>query len=250
MKATLSLSAFFAVALAAPSSHDGFLNPRSTEKTSINWSGAVVQGKNITAVTATFPVLDTKIPAVNETGKHAYQGTAWIGIDGYNKTVCPEGLWQAGVMTSHHALTGEIWFQAWYEWYPDPPVFVDIGDISAGDIINVALNAPTPTQASVVLENQSTGRGFNQTVNLTRPLCLSSAEWIVERAYTLSGLVGLIDFGTETISDITYTVGDELHTSIPDDVTIINIINDEDNNVQQTSTEVSGNTIKVTYLGS
>ncbi|KAI1808974.1 concanavalin A-like lectin/glucanase [Daldinia bambusicola] len=250
MKTAIPLNTFFAAVLATPGFHDGFLASRSTEETSINWSGAVVQGKNISRVTAMFPVLDTKIPTVNETGKHAYQGTTWIGIDGYNKTACPKGLWQAGVMTSHHALTGEIWFQAWYEWYPDPPVFVDIGDISAGDIIKVALDAPSPTQASVVLENQSTGRGFNQTVTLTQPLCMSSAEWIVERAYTVTGLVGLIDFGTETISDITYTVGGELHTSIPDDVTIVNIINDEDNNVQQTSTEASGNTVKVTYLGS
>ncbi|KAI1467937.1 concanavalin A-like lectin/glucanase [Daldinia caldariorum] len=195
MKAATPLNTFFAAALVAPSFHDGFLAARSTEKTSINWSGAVVQGQNISGVTATFPVLDTKIPKVNETGKHAYQGMTWIGIE-----------------------------------YPDPPVFVDVGDISAGDIIKVALDAPSRTQAS--------------------PLCMSSAEWIVERAYSLSGLVGLIDFGTEAISDITYTAGGELHTSIPDDVTIVNIINDEDNNVQQTSTEVSGNTVKVTYLGS
>lgn len=67
----------------------------------------------VTSVSATFPILEPGIPSKAEQGKHAYSGAVWLGIDGYNKTVCPEGLWQAGIMTQHHNITGETWIQAW-----------------------------------------------------------------------------------------------------------------------------------------
>ncbi|KAI0181242.1 concanavalin A-like lectin/glucanase [Hypoxylon sp. FL1284] len=250
MKTTTALSIFLATALAAPSRRGSRFSKRSTHHDSINWSGAVVQNQGITGVTATFPVLDSKIPTVSEPGKHAYLGSVWVGIDGYNTTVCNGSLWQAGVMTQHHAITGEIWTQAWYELYPGPPEFLDIGNITSGDMIKVTLDVSDPTQASAILENLSTGEGFNQTVPLAQPLCMNSAEWIVERAYTVSGLAGLLDFGTETIGDISWTAGSEVRTTMPDDVTISDIINDEDNDAPQTTTEVTENEIKVTYLGS
>lgn len=114
MKYAAILSAFIATAFASPSYHDGSLLKRADRGTSIVWAGGVVQGENITAVTGTFPVIRSNIPTASEPGKHAYLATAWVGIGGYTK-VCPDdsGLWQAGVMTQHHALTGEILHQAW-----------------------------------------------------------------------------------------------------------------------------------------
>lgn len=114
MKGAALLSAFIATVFASPSKHDGSRLKRADRGTSIVWAGGVVQGENITAVTGTFPVIRSNIPAESEPGKHAYSATAWVGIGGYTK-VCPDdsGLWQAGVMTQHHALTGEILHQAW-----------------------------------------------------------------------------------------------------------------------------------------
>lgn len=113
MKGVGVLSAIVAAALAAPSKHGGPLLERAERTTSIVWAGGVVQSENITAVTGTFPVIRSKLPTVSEPGKHAYSASAWVGIGGYTK-VCPDsGLWQAGVMTQHHALTGEVWHQAW-----------------------------------------------------------------------------------------------------------------------------------------
>lgn len=100
------------------------------------------------------------------------------------------------------------------------------------------------------LQNQSTGKGFSQTTNITHPLCQKTAEWIVERSYTLSGLVGLIDFGTETIDNIAYTASGEAHTTVPDDVILVDIVNDEANNTIQTRTESHESSIQVTFLGS
>lgn len=72
----------------------------------------------------------------------------------------------------------------------------------------------------------------------------------MERSYTLSGLVGLIDFGTETIDNIAYTASGEVHSAIPDDVILVDIINDEANNTIQTHTEYDEAAIHVTFLGS
>lgn len=106
------------------------------------------------------------------------------------------------------------------------------------------------TQASVDLINKSTGKGFSQTTTITHAICQKTAEWVVERSYTLSGLVGLIDFGTERIDHIAYTASDEVHTKIPDDVILVDIVNDEANNTIQTHTEYDGGVIQVTFLGS
>ncbi|KAI1439743.1 concanavalin A-like lectin/glucanase [Annulohypoxylon stygium] len=242
---------FLLGALGASSQQGGLAGLRTIRASSVNWSGVVIQGQNISSVSGTFPVLEAGIPNVNETGKHAYSASVWIGIDGYNKTICPDGgLWQAGVLTQHHNLTGEIWYQPFYELYPDPPVFLDIGNSTAGDMMKVSLDIASVNQASVVLENLTTGHAFNQIVNITHPLCMSSAEWIVERAYSISGLIGLLDFGTETINELSYTLGGQIYTSLSDEITILDIVNDELNNTVQTSTDVTQTSINVTYLGS
>lgn len=117
-------------------------------------------------------------------------------------------------------------------------------------IIKVSLEVLSSTEASVELENQSTGQRFSQTTNITHPICQQTAEWIVERSYTLSGLVGLIDFGTETIDNIAYTDSGNVHAAIPDDVILVDIVNDEANNTIQTYTEYHEAAIEVTFLGS
>lgn len=114
----------------------------------------------------------------------------------------------------------------------------------------MSLEVLSSTEASVELENQSTGEGFSQTANITHTICQHTAEWIVERSYTLSRLVGLIDFGTETIDNIAYTNLGVVHSAIPDDVTVVDITNDEANNTIQTHTEYHEAAIEVTFLGS
>lgn len=115
--------------------------------------------------------------------------------------------------------------------------------------IKVSLEVLSSTEVSVDLENQATGKGFSQTTNVTHTICQKTAEWIVERSYTISGLVGLIDFGTETIDNIAYTASDEVHTTIPDDVILVDIANDEANGTIQTRTEYHDAVIEVTFLG-
>ena len=115
-------------------------------------------------------------------------------------------------------------------------------------MIKMTLNAEDPLRPSLHMGNLNTGGSFDITANGTRPLCRSSAEWIVERSYTISGLVGLLDFGTERFTDISYTVGGEVVDRIPEHVTVLDIINDELHDAVQTHTEVSEDYVEVTYL--
>jgi hypothetical protein len=115
-------------------------------------------------------------------------------------------------------------------------------------MMKISLEVVSPTQASVEIINQSTGKEFTTTVNQTNPICKKTAEWIVERGYTLTGLLGLLDFGTETFSDITYTAGGAVHNTIPDDVILDEIANDEANGTIQTSTSYKDDTVSITYL--
>ncbi|KAG6358517.1 hypothetical protein INS49_014401 [Diaporthe citri] len=230
MKGAAILNAFIATAVAAPRQHHGSLLRRADRDTSIVWAGGVVRSENITAVTGTFRVIRSTLPTVSEPGKHAYSASAWIGIGGYTKV-------RSGTRLSMNCIL-------------ILPVFLDIGNIPDGDTIKVSLGVLSSTQANVDLENQSTGKGFSQTTNITHPICQKTAEWIVERSYILSGLVGLIDFGTETIDNIAYTASDESHTTVPDDVILVDIVNDEAKNTIQTHTKSHEGSIQVTFHGS
>lgn len=234
-----------AVTMASPGRH----HKRSTREHSSNWSGAVVAGKDITGVSATFPVLETKIPLFNETGKDAYIATAWVGIDGYNSSdECP-GLWQAGVQSENRS--GEVSFMVWYELFPLSPVFIDLGDIKVGDIISVALSTnDAQTEASVVLKNLNTGRDYKNSTTITQKLCFKTAEWVVERTYTLAKLAGLLDFGTATFSNLSYTEGGKKFNTLPDSVILKDIYDEELNNVCQTYTTNTQDNVTIKYLGS
>ena len=116
-------------------------------------------------------------------------------------------------------------------------------------MIKVSLDAADPQRPSLRMENLDTGAAFEHTATSgTAPLCLSSAEWIVERSYTISGLVGLLDFGTERFTDLSYTVGGEVRAVLPPDVTVLDITNDEANKTVQTRTEVAEDYVEVSYL--
>jgi hypothetical protein len=79
---------------------------------STNWAGAVLIGTDYTEVTGTFTVPTPKVP----TGKAAskdWSASAWVGIDG---DTCATAILQTGIDFS--IQSGEVSFDAWYEWYP------------------------------------------------------------------------------------------------------------------------------------
>ncbi|KAJ0104283.1 aspergillopepsin-2 heavy chain [Diaporthe amygdali] len=259
MKSAVILSALFAAALAAPSpdavarslarrkaaraQRAQHSKPRvlaaAADDYNENWAGAVLTGKSVTAASGSFPVLKAAVPTSKEAGEKEYTASAWVGLDGYD---C-NGLWQAGV-DSIVESSGETSFYAWYEWYPADTQVVDLGEIAAGDVINVELTAASTTEASVVLENKTNGKKFTKTVTSSDALCGTAAEWILEDVTFQDSNTGLANFGSVTFSGISATVGGAATSSISD--AVIMDIQDTDNNIL-TSSKVSGSTVVVTY---
>ncbi|KAG8156413.1 hypothetical protein KVR01_013754 [Diaporthe batatas] len=258
MKAIVVLSVLFAIAIAAPSpdavarslarrkaaralrsqQNKGRILERASAY-NVNWAGALLTGKNVTAASGSFPVPKAAVPTEKEAGLKEYTASAWVGLDGYN---C-KGLWQAGV-DSIVESSGETSFYAWYEWLPADTQVVDLGEISAGDVINVELTAASTTEASVVLENKTSGKKFTKTVTSSDALCGTAAEWILEDVTFQDPDTGLANFGSVTFSDTKATVGGSNTSSISD--AIIMDIRDTNNTVL-TSSKVSGSDVVVTY---
>ncbi|KAI3399466.1 hypothetical protein diail_6728 [Diaporthe ilicicola] len=205
-----------------------------------NWAGAVLTGKQVTAASGSFPVVTAAVPTTKEAGETEYTASAWVGLDGYYCT----GLWQAGV-DSVVESSGATSFYAWYEWSPASLQVVDLGEIAAGDIINVELTAVNSTEASVVMENKTNGKNFTTTVTSSDALCGTAAEWILQDVTPLDSTKGLANFGSVTFSDIKATVGGASTSSLSGATTVD--IEDTDNNILTSST-VSGSTVVVNYV--
>ncbi|KAM3456989.1 hypothetical protein MY3296_001359 [Beauveria thailandica] len=132
------------------------------------WGGGVQEGRGWTFVTGT-----TKIPSI--TGQDSYAGTAaWVGIDGYS---CQSAILQTGVQAH-----GDGTVRAWYEWWPEPPVYYDDQfPVKDGDVIRMSVNATSPTSGTSTLENLTTGRHITTPYrNMRESLCQADAEWILE----------------------------------------------------------------------
>ncbi|ETS82662.1 hypothetical protein PFICI_04538 [Pestalotiopsis fici W106-1] len=206
---SLSSSSLAAAALSVPSATATRASASSSSATAVvhassdveyneSWAGAVVTGSDMTGVSASFAVPDPAIPSSGQTSATEHTASVWIGMDGYN---CDGGLWQAGVDATIDSQGTS--FYAWYEWYPEDTVAIDLGDIAAGDIITVNLTSSGDyTSGSIVMENKSTGNSFTKTVtDSSAALCGAAIEWIMEDLVVDGSENGLADFGTVTFSD-------------------------------------------------
>ncbi|KAK7749685.1 hypothetical protein SLS53_000264 [Cytospora paraplurivora] len=256
MKSFVILSTLLTVALAAPSpnaisrsiarrratrEHQKAKTLQSRDDYDLNWAGAVVTGDDITGASGSFKVLNASVPTKQEAGEKEYTASAWVGLSGDSDC---GGLWQAGV-DSIVESSGETSFYAWYEWYPADTEVIDIGDLSAGDVITVNVTASSSTKGSVVLENTTTGKKFSKTVTSSDKLCLTDAEWILEDVTFEDDTTGLADFDSVTFSDVSYVEGGSTSSSISN-ADIMDIEDDKNNKL--TSSKVSGDTVVVTYV--
>ncbi|KAM3562502.1 hypothetical protein MY1884_001801 [Beauveria asiatica] len=158
------------------------------------WGGGVQEGRGWTFVTGT-----TKIPSI--TGQDSYAGTAaWVGIDGEPPPApcfCTSSLrekklptdtrntgysCQSAILQTGVQAHGDGTVRAWYEWWPEPPVYYDDQfPVKDGDVIRMSVNATSPTSGTSTLENLTTGRHVTTPYrNMRESLCQADAEWILE----------------------------------------------------------------------
>lgn len=114
---------------------------------------------------------------------------------------CSSAILQTGVQA-----LGDGTVSAWYEWYPEPPVYYgDQFPVKGGDKLRMTVNATSPTSGTSSLENLTTGASVHTPFdNMSESLCLTDAEWIIELG---GGAESLANFGTWSFTDASATSG-------------------------------------------
>ncbi|KAJ6788846.1 hypothetical protein PWT90_06998 [Aphanocladium album] len=172
------------------------------------WGGAVQEGNGWTYVVGT-----TKIPTI--TGQDEYAGTAaWVGIDGYR---CSNAILQTGVQAH-----GDGTVRAWYEWWPEAPVYYDSKfPVKSGDVIRMSVNATSRNSGSSMLENLTTGKKIVTPYrNMRESLCLTDAEWILEYGGDSQSFA---DFGEWDFSDTKAIAGNKQVTATGSNIVNVRI---------------------------
>ncbi|KAI7978527.1 hypothetical protein EIK77_002203 [Talaromyces pinophilus] len=161
---------------------------------SSNWSGGVLtappSGTTFTSVTAQFTVPKPSLPSGATQDSYA---SAWVGIDGdtYTAAILQTGV-DFGISTS-----GQVSYDAWYEWYPDYAYDFSGIDIGTGDDIKVTVTSTSNKAGSAVIENLSNGQSVTQSLTApasTATLGGQNAEWIVEDFESNGAQVPFADF--------------------------------------------------------
>jgi hypothetical protein len=175
---------------------------------SSNWSGGVLtappSGTTFTSVTAQFTVPRPSLPSGATQDSYA---SAWVGIDGdtYTTAILQTGV-DFGISTS-----GQVSYDAWYEWYPDYAYDFSGIDIGTGDDIKITVTSTSNRAGSVVIENLSNGQLVTQSLTApssTATLGGQNAEWIVEDFESNGSQVPFADFGKVAFTHATAGTAD------------------------------------------
>ncbi|EIW78784.1 hypothetical protein CONPUDRAFT_166706 [Coniophora puteana RWD-64-598 SS2] len=248
MQKTLAFLALVSAAVAIPTSAERFAarvaRPRTARPTSCKMSrraasrtrltratGPVPSGPRgtYTAVTGTFTV---PTPTGNDGS-----ASAWVGIDGSS---CGNAILQTGV--DFNIASGQVSYDAWYEWYPAASADFSNISINSGDVITVTVTATSTTAGTAVIENTTNGQSVTQQLTSSSALCEQDAEWIVEDFSVNGGLVAFANFGSVTFTGATATTGSG--TVTPNGATIYDI---QQNGQTLTTTTINGNDVTVAY---
>lgn len=229
-----------------------------------NWSGLAYtsppSGETFNAVSAKFTVPTPSAPSGVSATDGEYSASAWVGIDGntYSTAILQTGV-DFTVSTS-----GEVSYDAWYEWYPDYAYDFDL-TISAGDVripskvfslpnantnlqvISMYVNATTTTSGSATIENLTTGKTATKSLTSTSALGGENAEWIVEDFEENDALIAFADFGNITFTDCVASTSSSSEGVT--DATVMDIEN-TDNEVLTDVTLISDTSFEVSYTSS
>ncbi|TVY54049.1 Aspergillopepsin-2, partial [Lachnellula suecica] len=165
---------------------------------STNWAGAVYSappsGETFSAVSASFVVPTASVPSNVDSTEGDYGVGIWVGIDGYTYS---DAILQTGIDIVV-STSGEITYDAWYEWYPDVSESFNNIQISAGDNVTASVTASSSTSGVATIENLTTGQTATMEISSTYALEGENAEWIVEDYSVDNALIAFADFGDVT----------------------------------------------------
>lgn len=148
---------------------------------SSNWAGWVATAvsrstrvaRHFTTVTGSWVQ-----PSATCTPKRTTFAAFWVGLGGY--AMRSKALEQVGSEADCSAH-GQLYYYAWYEFVPHPPVTIGRLKIVPGDLISASVHVTSYT-VTVKLADLTTGATpFSKTVVMhTPPPDTSAAEWIAE----------------------------------------------------------------------
>ncbi len=191
---TLSILIISAVAGSILPASEQYHRPKISAGTSsgasINWAGYALDAP---AGSVTDAKGSWTVPAVTCSKKQYLYSSFWVGIDGDNSPTVEQ------IGTSSDCNKGAPRYYAWYEFYPDYPVNIQMS-VSPGDIISgeVSYN-PANDQFTVSISNQNTKQSFSTTGTVSNAQ-RNSAEWIAEAPWS-GTVLPLANFGTSYFGD-------------------------------------------------
>ncbi|OBR10434.1 Acid proteinase [Colletotrichum higginsianum IMI 349063] len=151
-----------------------------------NWSGGAVTNDRYQSVTAEVIIPNITFPDGYDP-KTTYSSSVWVGISGYDDfcdVAGQTGLIQGGYYYLYDK-EGDFGVFAFYEWFPDGPVFLDDTEkilTNIGDHVRMTVTQKNNNTGTYTWENLTQGKKFEK--SLTAPtngsLCTNTAEWVVE----------------------------------------------------------------------
>lgn len=168
--------------------------------TSANWAGyAATHRRPFTSVTGRWV---QPVAACDEAAQTF--SAFWVGLGGFSRSSF--GVEQVG--TAANCSGGRPSYQAWYELFPAPPVYLRLR-VQPGDMLSATVSVKGKTVV-IRLKNVTSGKLFRTRLRTSRP-DVGSAEWVAE-APSDCDYVGncatlpLTNFGTVAFSHASATV--------------------------------------------
>jgi Peptidase A4 family len=155
-----------------------------------NWSGYAATGSSFTQAKGSWTV-----PTVNCSVTPNTYGSFWVGLDGYSSSTVE----QTGTDSDCDGASPS--YYAWYEFYPNPSVFISNLAISPGDHMSAEVSY-SGGEFTITITNESTGHSFSKSSRVSGAQ-RSSAEWIAEAPCCTrrGGILPLSDFGLVSLGE-------------------------------------------------
>lgn len=187
-------------------------NAQLSNSLSLNWSGYAVSAPDVTYATGTFTVPTVGGPG--SVGGLPTDVSVWVGIDGYTSGTVE----QTGISGSYGASGAS--YYAWWEMYPRSSTTIKSMAVSPGDSITASVTYNGGGSFTLSIADTTNHQSFTTTVHAPvggrDSAQLSSAEWVVERAATISKgyltILPLATFDSTTFTASSFTSNGVMNT--------------------------------------
>ncbi|KAI1020253.1 hypothetical protein LB503_006098, partial [Fusarium chuoi] len=179
---------------------------------SFNWNGGEVAGPRFASITAEVIIPNITFPD-GYNASATYSSSVWVGIGGDQNTCDdPARIKNGGILQGGYYYLydpeGDFGVFAFYEWFPNPPIFLDDTEginTAIGDHVRMTITQKDNVTGTFTWENFTSNKKF--TTDLKAPvngtLCINHADWIIESFMTRNNHDTLFpDFGKLSFTNI------------------------------------------------